>query len=357
MTTQYNLCPECGTKLAPDMVLCGNCMAFAHDVNPWQRDQKLVAFPIAIAVTALIGLLLRGPMETSLLAKILSDDISLTILGLGIYAMIQIAMKNVVTRRQSAAFRVIRRLLAPGQPLHRDLAENARIQLTGNGLGPYNALLAYNRLQWILEAAEADPSEKTLVLQGMRDHNDTDWDSLENSFAHVQFMVWLLPSLGFLGTVWGMTGALGEFSGAINGDVGDLTFKNSLTETTQRLGVAFHTTLVGLAMVIPVLLAATAARRRAQHLLELLDRFFIRLSCKPLAFQPPTEEAVEVDVELDVEDLIAALDSEVPAISELPAVDVPTIADEEQEEAITPTPDEEETSPEDLPETRDATQA
>ncbi len=295
MSIQHNVCPECGATLATDMVVCGECLAFAHDVNPWQRDYKLIAFPIALALTALIGLILRGPMQHTTLGTILGDDISLAIVGLGIYSMIQITLKSVVTRRQSAAFQVIRRLLAPGRSFHRNLAEDARLALMSLKLGPYNTLLAYNRLQWLVDSASVDASEKELMQRSMREHSETDWDSLENSFAYVQYMVWLLPSLGFLGTVWGMTGALGGFSDAINGAGGDLTFKNSLSETAQQLGVAFHTTLVGLAMVIPVLLAATACRRRAQHLLELLDRFFIRLGSKPLTFddEPKSDDDVE----------------------------------------------------------------
>lgn len=294
--------------MAPDMVLCGNCLAFVHEVNPWQRDYKLIAFPIAFAISALLGLILRGPLSHTVPARILSDDISLVILGLGVYAIIQIAMKSAVTRKQSVAFQAIRRLIEPERPINPYLVQKARSELNNRKLGPYNTLLAYNRLQWIMDAASADAEEKELILHAMRDHNETDWDSLENSFAHVQYMVWLLPSLGFLGTVWGMTGALAEFSDAVNSGVGDLSFKNSLTETTQRLGVAFHTTLVGLAMVIPVLLAATACRRRAQHLLELLDRFFIRLSCKPLTVEPDEGHAQAPEETPTLEDLIGDTD-------------------------------------------------
>ncbi len=70
--------------------------------------------------------------------------------------------------------------------------------------------------------------------------------SIELSFNQLKYIVWVIPSLGFMGTVYGIGLAVSKL-----GD-GSLDDPNLLTNMAGDLGVAFNTTL--LALVLSVIL-------------------------------------------------------------------------------------------------------
>lgn len=114
----------------------------------------------------------------------------------------------------------------------------------------------------------ANLSDYLLLLRGQQQ---------QHNFAPLNFVIWVLPLLGFIGTVVGITQAIGGLeqvvatvSGAPSG---------GLTEVLAGLKFAFDTTFVGLVLVIPVMLYTLALRARAQKLDMcyyeiLLDRLF-----------------------------------------------------------------------------------
>lgn len=62
-------------------------------------------------------------------------------------------------------------------------------------------------------------------------------NTLDNSYSTIKYLAWSIPSIGFIGTVIGISGALGKIDKAIAGD---------LSAVTKVLGTAFDTTLVAL---------------------------------------------------------------------------------------------------------------
>lgn len=65
----------------------------------------------------------------------------------------------------------------------------------------------------------------------------------------IRYVVWAIPALGFIGTVIGISLAL-NFASSV-----DLQDPSLLVELTKRLGVAFNTTLLALAMSLLLVLA------------------------------------------------------------------------------------------------------
>ena len=95
--------------------------------------------------------------------------------------------------------------------------------------------------------------------------------SLENSFSLVKVLLWAIPILGFIGTVIGMSQAVGSFD-AVLGNADNVDgLKAGLTKVTSGLGTAFDTTY--LALVISVLLAIpiNGIERREEQLLNAID--------------------------------------------------------------------------------------
>jgi biopolymer transport protein ExbB/TolQ len=63
---------------------------------------------------------------------------------------------------------------------------------------------------------------------------------LDLRYTLIRYLVWVIPTLGFVGTVIGIADAM-SFAGS-----GAVEMENLLGPTTQRLAVAFYTTLVAL---------------------------------------------------------------------------------------------------------------
>jgi biopolymer transport protein ExbB/TolQ len=269
-------CPECGAPHHLELIRCPTCHAYTVDANPWRSDSNLLAVPLALLIWAGMLLILNQPWAPA--RDIFSDSISQVILGLAVYGLLIVAFKWQVTQRQDKGFRLIRGIAANNE-LSADTLDTATNAVDSSGLGAYNRLIAFQRLRWICDAAAVPPEERSTLLEAMRQHAATEWDSLDSSFSSVQFLIWLLPTAGFLGTVYGMTQALKSFSDVVASG-SELTFTAGLTQTAQNLGIAFHTTLVGLACVIPLLAMATMFRRRSNTLLENMDKFFVRLAAE-----------------------------------------------------------------------------
>jgi biopolymer transport protein ExbB/TolQ len=66
---------------------------------------------------------------------------------------------------------------------------------------------------------------------------EAEGDRLESELSMIRYVVWAIPSIGFIGTVRGIGEALGLAYQAVAGDI---------TGVTQSLGVAFNSTFVAL---------------------------------------------------------------------------------------------------------------
>lgn len=147
---------------------------------------------------------------------------------------------------------------------------------------------------WIGFLSGREPAEDGRVPDALRywhDRNLTCGDSVnlsdhvlllrgqqhQHNFALIGFAIWVLPMLGFIGTVLGITQAIGGLADTtvISGADG-----SGLGGVLGGLQFAFDTTLVGLVLVIPLMLMLLALRARAQTLdvvyeRLLLDRLFV----------------------------------------------------------------------------------
>lgn len=109
-------------------------------------------------------------------------------------------------------------------------------------------------LQWM---------ERLLELLGQRQ---------QQALAPLAFAIWVLPMLGFIGTVIGISQAIGGLS---QGAEGVAAGGAGLEDVLGGLAFAFDTTLVGLVCVIPLALLQMALRLRAETLGLLRQRRFL----------------------------------------------------------------------------------
>lgn len=90
----------------------------------------------------------------------------------------------------------------------------------------------------------------TDVDEILRGQAEQDESAIETSYGLVRGLIWAIPTLGFIGTVLGLSTAIGGF-GAVLGAAEDI---NALTESlrgvTQGLSTAFDTTLEALVAAV-----------------------------------------------------------------------------------------------------------
>jgi len=95
-----------------------------------------------------------------------------------------------------------------------------------------------------------------------------DEDHMESSYSFIRGFVWGIPVLGFIGTVLGLSDAIGKFGGVLakTTDVASLT--QSLQQVTAGLSVAFDTTLLGLIAALSIQLLMTVLKKKEEDFLH-----------------------------------------------------------------------------------------
>ncbi len=79
------------------------------------------------------------------------------------------------------------------------------------------------------------------VSSAVKEVCDTEYDRLDAELSMIRYVIWAIPSIGFIGTVRGIGEALGQAHKAVEGDI---------LGVTVSLGVAFNSTFIALVISI-----------------------------------------------------------------------------------------------------------
>lgn len=110
----------------------------------------------------------------------------------------------------------------------------------------------------------------------LRSQATQDESAMETSYAIILGFIWAIPVLGFIGTVLGLSQAIGEFSGVL-GDASDIAqISGALRRVTAGLATAFDTTLVALVAALVIQLLLTLVRKQEEDFLDEAMEFCIR---------------------------------------------------------------------------------
>ena len=94
------------------------------------------------------------------------------------------------------------------------------------------------------------------VASNLKNQGDNDDNQISSSYTLISGAVWAIPVLGFIGTVLGLSSAIGNFANTLQLSSEIEAIKANLTEVTGGLATAFETTLVALicALIIQLIL-------------------------------------------------------------------------------------------------------
>lgn len=114
------------------------------------------------------------------------------------------------------------------------------------------------------------------VAEIFKSHGDSDEATLETSYLMVSAFIWAIPVLGFIGTVLGLSAAIGNFGLVLSTATELESIKGSLQSVTGGLATAFETTLIGLVAALGVQLLAVGMKKSEQEFLDACSEYCSR---------------------------------------------------------------------------------
>ena len=106
------------------------------------------------------------------------------------------------------------------------------------------------------------------VSEMLRAQAENDEDQMESSYSLVRGFIWGIPILGFIGTVMGLSQAIGKFGGVLSSNDAMAALKSTLQGVTLGLSVAFDTTFVALVAALCIQLLLTALKKKEETFLD-----------------------------------------------------------------------------------------
>jgi biopolymer transport protein ExbB/TolQ len=98
---------------------------------------------------------------------------------------------------------------------------------------------------------------------------DSDASAVDSSYTVIRSLIWTIPILGFIGTVVGLSQAIGSFTEVLNQSGSDASsIKSKLAPVVGGLATAFETTLVALLAAVTIQLLSTWVFKREEALLD-----------------------------------------------------------------------------------------
>ena len=103
--------------------------------------------------------------------------------------------------------------------------------------------------------------------------SDIDSIRIAGSYSLIKVFIWAIPILGFVGTVLGLSAAIGNFSGVMGGAKDIDALMGSLGGVTTGLGTSFDTTLLGLIYSILLSFPMSALQKGEDDSLNTIDAY------------------------------------------------------------------------------------
>ncbi|HEX8203746.1 MAG TPA: MotA/TolQ/ExbB proton channel family protein [Isosphaeraceae bacterium] len=150
-------------------------------------------------------------------------------------------------------------------------------ELAGGGqvAGPERRILPARLRQLARQAQGAAAPTVAQLMELNRESSGLDQERAAGRFTLTRYILYLLPVIGFIGTVEGISKALMNI-GPVLKQVNDLNgFLNNLGSVTTALQVAFDSTLLALFLSAALMLVQTLVTRRAEDLLARVDAWVV----------------------------------------------------------------------------------
>lgn len=128
------------------------------------------------------------------------------------------------------------------------------------------------RLQEFCHANQSEPLDHSQFMQLIDQQALMEREKVSISISYLHTAMWAIPVLGFLGTVWGIAGAVANLIPLLKGLSASALGGSQLAESLAGLGVAFDTTLVALSLSLPAMALISLLEKIAHEDMLLRDK-------------------------------------------------------------------------------------
>lgn len=157
------------------------------------------------------------------------------------------------------------------------------------------------------------------LMEVNREGSALDQEHASGRFTLTRYILYLLPVIGFIGTVEGISKALMNISRVLP-MVKDLDgFMSNLTSVTSALQIAFDSTLLALFLSAALMLVQTLVFRRAEDLLARIDRWVVEHVLTRFGSDEATGGGADGQLEALRADLARVLEQFAASVERLPS--------------------------------------
>jgi hypothetical protein len=206
-------------------------------------------------------------------------------------SMAILALRNIVHRFESAGFRAAQRVLtAPELASTFTWTDASRIRalFVNDACAQYHGTLVFTRIINAMDRLRKMQSTRELD-DYLSTRSEMDFGELDTSYSGLRYLIWLIPTLGFLGTVMGIGLGIAGFSDIIQSAENFEAVKEALPRVTMQLGTAFDTTLLALVLSALCMFYQSFVLKNEEALLERIDVLCIDGVCA--LFREHSEES------------------------------------------------------------------
>lgn len=232
--------PWCALVLS--VVLCGVYFGILNSVPDSIRNTKAVAMmldrgwtPYVMAVLSIMSLVILGIKAQKLSLQMKALDIEV------------VPRANEFNLTPESSIEVLKRM--------RGLIDDPK------------RFIVFNRIERALMNLR-NIGNVSDVSEMLRSQAETDENNVDASYSLLRGFIWAIPILGFIGTVIGLSAAIGQFGSVLNADANISSLKDGLTPVTENLGVAFDTTFVALVLALVIQMVMTMLQKKEEMFLD-----------------------------------------------------------------------------------------
>jgi len=111
------------------------------------------------------------------------------------------------------------------------------------------------------------------LIEYFKLRSEIEYAEMDSNFTEIKYFTWLIPTLGFIGTVLGIGIGISGFAGIITHAENFAEVKEHLPSVTRSLGVAFDTTFLALVLSVIGMFTNSSITKKYEKLLEEIDTF------------------------------------------------------------------------------------
>ncbi|MGK5091053.1 MotA/TolQ/ExbB proton channel family protein [Deltaproteobacteria bacterium TL4] len=276
-------CLNCQT-LNPDIVIyCQNCGTYLNTGSQNDYTDAFKALLLSLIFTSIFYLVFPIPAtDNEYIQQLFTGHVSESITWLTLWSVFIILFKFHRHRKQIKAYHAFRhqsvhQVISRGilvKEVQQKLDEVSQL-LQQQGISHFQESLIFCRIRRVLHYIRTVPKkEESHTI--MNYQAEIDYNHLENGYTLLNVFIWAIPILGFIGTVFGIGEAIGEFSEFIRSvntvNLGG-QMRSALGGVTSGLSIAFNTTFLALICVIPIMVITSFLRKAEEDLLLLVEEY------------------------------------------------------------------------------------